>query len=232
MINFDAKAMPERLVRKICFLFLLNLILFSTFAKAQDDSKNTGLSDKQKFEKAIEDAKEIEPDETEKLQRINAMNNTVRVVTAIEAECQKFKKDKNSNAFSNNTVWVSLPAEIRSVFQSRKGEFADMENRLKKLLGLRYDNTYRCLIELEVEASKITRPSSLINADGNLLMPIIKAENERYNSKYPFTNLGYTCDWFYGDGCRYGLTEFWIKPGNGTVIKKACKIKEYLEEKC
>jgi hypothetical protein len=223
----------ETFIKRICFLFFISIGFFSAFAQAQDNSANMSLSDEKKFKKAMQDTKEIEPDEIEKLQPINVFEIRISVVTVIENICDDYKKAENVNTFSEKTVWISLASEIKSTIQKKKGEFVNKENRLKKLLGLRPDRTYRCVIELEVNAEKINRPSSLFNLHGDLLKPInSKIKNEDYDDKYPFTNLGYACDWYYGDGCRFGVTEFIIKKGNKSLIKKACTIDEYVDEKC
>lgn len=73
----------------------------------------------------------------------------------------------------------------------------------------------------------------MIDIQVTLLKPINSPiKNESYDKKYPFTNLGYTCDWYYGDGCRKGLNEFFIKEKNNSTIKKTCTIDDYLDEKC
>jgi hypothetical protein len=33
------------------------------------------------------------------------------------------------------------------------------------------------------------------------------------NPPYPWTQLGYTCDWFWGNGCEVGVSEFLVWKG-------------------
>lgn len=229
-------------MRKLCFILLVSLWFFSGFAQAQDDSskkencndnlENSCLSDKEKYLKALKDTAIIEPHEKEWLQTIDVTQPKIVVLTLKESECSSFV-DKDS--FKKRDVWMFLPSELRRVYQSKLNEFANREDRLKKLIGLKYDKSYKCLIELEVSSNQLIRPSFFLDIKGDFQKE--KEGEESFwqiwaKGLYPFTALGYTCDWYYGDGCRYGLTEFFIKKGNDSVITKACTIDDYLEEKC
>ncbi len=143
-------------MKKIFYLLAITILSSTISVNAQDD--------KILFQKAMDDAKTIEQNEVEALQIISTKTS---VVTLTESDCTDFQN--NEKYFSNKDFWVTQSDEMKSVFQSKKGEFANKENRLKKLLGLRYDKTYKCLVELEVDVCKLTRPSSLIDIQGTLL---------------------------------------------------------------
>ena len=71
---------------------------------------------------------------------------------------------------------------------------------------------------------------------------------EKSSGGYPFTGKGFTCDWYYGDGCRYGLGEFILKTEDEAkgekianpvrkeivryVINNDCIVDGYAENRC
>ena len=223
--------MSKKIVREICLLFLLSVIFPASSVKAQIDKK----LDEKYFKEAMKDAKTIEPNEIKKdLQVLSASETPILVIHLTENSCDDYKKAENKKHFANkDDVWVTLFSEMKSVFQDKKmaGELGNVENRLKKLLGLKWKPNYKCFVELKVATNKITRPTPFFDWQGNQVKPTDSVIENKIGD-YPFTNLGYTCDWYYGDGCRYGLTEFKLVKENDSIIVNACETDESLEENC
>lgn len=235
-------------MKKVYLLGIFCLLVFVDLAQPQSGSSNSQcsksncdcelqnlkISDGEKYQKALKDALTMKPEEKRELQVIT----TPKVVVA---SFKPFSKNNDCNytqeekdVLNNGGIWVLLPAELRNVYQSRRAEFGDKENRLKKLLGLAPEIPYKCFAEIEIDSCKVVRPFLSFNV----------AEKDGFfwrnwgNDTSLFTGLGYTCDWYYGDGCRYGLTEFNIPPkpektGNDYLkVIKVCTVETYLENTC
>jgi hypothetical protein len=198
------------LMKKIILSVLLTVALVG-FIQAQNNKNACGsvedLSDAQKFEKAIRCKNDIKENQQHPLYPIKSDSSPVYVVHLSESSCNKFK---------NEDLWVTLLSELQDVYKSKPAEFGQLENRLKKLIGLKEKDTYRCLTILQTSFDSLEQPS--------------KGEPD-----YPFTKLGFTCDWYYGDGCRYGLREFTLKKKAEKIISyeiNNCSIENLLGEKC
>ena len=222
--------MSKQIIIRAFLIFVVSIICPLSFVKAQVDKK----LDEKYFKEAMKDAKTIEPNEKEKLKVINASETPVWVIHLTDDNCDKYQKPENIKYFANkDDVWVALLSEMQSVFQQKKkaGEFGNTENRLKKLLGLKWKPNYKCFVVLKLATNNIFRPTLFFDWQGNQIKTINSIIENKIGD-YPFTNLGYTCDWYYGDGCRYGLTEFKLVKENDSSIVNACKMDESLEENC
>ena len=189
--------------KKLLFLSITTLLLLPFSVFSQPSLNKCGeieaLTDEAKFEKAKKCKNEITDEFKKPLQLLPQTPAKVEVVNISEKNCKDFK--------NTSGLWVVLLSELQSVYRERISEFGQTENRLKKLIGLGND-TYNCLTVLRISSDSLRSP---IQSDANL--------------NYPFTGLGFTCDWFYGDGCRYGLSEF-------ILIKKAEVISKYAIDNC
>jgi len=118
-----------------------------------------------------------------------------------------------------------------------KDEFKSVgnEKRLRMLLGLPPNDSSKCIVQIRIDGSKVIRPS---------IIPKITDSTSFLSGKWGddsvFTSLGYICDWYYGDGCEYGLTEFNIPPPPTAnlvekylKVKSSCPLDEYISNgKC
>ena len=192
--------MSKKYIKKFFLLFLLSVIFPISFVKAQVNKK----LDEKYFKEGMKDARKIEPNELKKdLQVLSASESSILVVHLTENSCDDYKKAENIKYFANKEdVWITLLSEMKSVFQDKKmaGEFGNVKNRLKKLLGLKWKPNYKCFVELKVVTNKITCPTPFFDWRGNQVKSIDSVIENKIGD-YPFTNLGYTCDWYYGDGC-------------------------------
>jgi hypothetical protein len=188
-----------------------------------NELENLSLPNKEKYDRAKMDAKCIAPYEVEKLQAL-PKPDSVQVVHLFSSDkCDEFKPEKSK---SNYVVFLS---ELKEFYQSHKNQFSMPQERLKQLIGS--DDTYQCLVVIEIGAEYLERPTDFtFDDDGKLDKPLAPQPNRKKTDNYPDTNLGYTCDWHYGDGCRTGLSEFtWFKidaakKANKLKVSKPCEI--------
>ncbi len=234
-------------------LFLvIGLLLLTNLANAQDLPKskcdcaneNYQLPDGVKYLKAQKDALEITPGEKRPLKVISDGDaiflNFSR--SAKDGSCT-FTKAELDN-FQKGGIWIFLPTEFEEVYQTKKDEFTRIgnANRLKKLLGLSPSDNSKCIVEIKIAGSKVIRPSIIPKncETSNFFLG-------KWGDTSVFTALGYTCDWYYGSGCEYGLTEFNIPPNppilkpecpvekpeeNYLEVKSSCTLDEYLNKNC
>jgi len=189
-------------LKKIALFLLLLSVAPLGFIQAQSNPNKCGivedsLDDKKQFEKALKCKNNIK--EEHPLYPIKTDSSVVYVVTLSNSVCKDFKNE-------GNYLWVTLLPELQSVYQTKHSEFDQVENRLKKLIGLKEGDTYQCLTVLETTYDSLKRP-------------------EKGTAGYPYTGRGFTCDWYYGDGCHYGLSEF-------ILMKKAEKFVSYEINNC
>ena len=120
--------------------------------------------------------------------------------------------------------------------------------RLKQLIGLPPNSTYKYFIEFWVRPKDLIRPCPDNNITTNkcgICFPK-KTEskykdwfnNYRINSyyqcnlydNYPWTQLGYTYDWNPQNKTHVGLSEFVIKTKSEIIVKQTYTTSEYLSK--
>jgi hypothetical protein len=205
----NLKSAENKFMRKI-FLLLLSLLALVNALQAQQNGEcgveEMSLLDPAKFEKANKCKSYVKTDQKPK--KLPEKVELLKVVTVTELVCGSFDNKKG--------LWVTLLSELQSVYQEKPLEFGQTENRLKKLIGLKENETYHCLIVLEASSDSLEVP-------------------QKGDSGYPFTGLGFTCDWYYGDGCRYGLSEFTLKKKAKQIAAyeiNNCNVEKFLGAKC
>lgn len=186
----------------------------------QNESETLKLKNNEKYKRAKLDAECIAPYEVEKLQALHKPDS-VKVVHLFPSDnCNKFKPDDGK--------YVSFLSELKEFYRSHKNEFSEPQERFKQLIGS--NDNYKCLVVIEIGAEYLERPTDWFNDDGKLNVPFTSQPNPKKKDSYPFTNLGYTCDWHYGDGCRKGLSEFKLfkinaaKKANKFSVLNSCEI--------
>jgi hypothetical protein len=227
-------------MKTILNIFLIMILLaITSVIKAQESIKpecdcvneNFQLPDGVKYLKAQKDASEIKLSEKRELKTIPDGDVILLNLSkgATDGTCI-FKNDELDN-FQKGGYWTFLPNEFIEVYKTKKDEFGSIGNskRLERLLGLPPNYGAKCFVVINIASSKAVRPS------------ITPKNNESSNYFYKkwdgssvFTSLGYTCDWYYGNGCEYGLTEFNIPPAPPKLdkkyleVKSSCTIDEYI----
>lgn len=180
-----------------------------------------GLTDTVKFEKAVECRNSVKNAGNKNPLEISSLPLTVRVVN-LASSCREFKKSDSN--------WVTVLDELKEFYNKHSEEFQNdplnLENRLEKLIGVNA-GSYKCFIVYDVSRDLLRKTT----------------ENDD-DKRHPFTNKGFTCDWFYKNtGCSYGLSEFIVKTDDESTtqnkyrknvehfeFKKPEKIIKYLKE--
>ncbi len=215
---------------------VISLLLIANFANAQETSKascdcvneNLKLPDSVKYLKAQEDAREIKPSEKRPL-KIISEKERIEVLRfakpANDGTCASTNEDLAR--YQEGKIFIFLLTEFDEVYRKKmeKDEFKNVgnEKRLRMLLGLPPNDNSKCIVKILIDGSKVIRPS---------IIPKITEPCSFFSSKWGdesvFTSLGYTCDWYYGDGCEYGFTEFNIPP---PIVSTTETDKPKIEEK-
>lgn len=145
-------------------------------------------------------------------------------------------------------VWVTAVPEIRGFFAFRPltGEAA-LKRRVEQLLGMPPNSKNTRFVELWVYPDDLARPCpdpEITDTVCELDFPSARFqqlsleyrqwfEGNRASSyggstPYPWTRLGYTCDWYRGQGCDVGLSEFLIWSGSTVGVKSVQCTQTYL----
>jgi hypothetical protein len=220
----------------LCFLWMIGSASW-LFAQSESDYKN--------FEKARVDAKEILASEIKPVIAVVANNaaidwiNNRVVVISFRENCSGLKVGNQEDLGKDD--WVTISPELRTKYEQNKGEFtASKSLRVKQLLGLGPKNKHKCFVKMTVDSKSLWRPSfnnSVEDCVISLIPSKIDEEYKQYlgyfqnwlNNGYPFTALGYTCDWKEGK-CNYGLSEFVFKPqSKGEIIEVFKSVDDYLK---
>ena len=210
------------------------------------------------YNAAMADAAYPEPDEVYKdLVAITSENKdlirkTINgeehiLVVSWKAEKKWYVQDPTSNVYNtgNRPIWVSVAPNLQNRLDWDKVEYKEL--RLQQLLGLPPTADYKWFVEFWVKPEDLFRPCP----DPEITDKECKScgypdsttqhaqwlKNYRANSyyecelygKYPWTQLGYTYDWFPGNKTHVGLSEFVIKGGCNVVVKGAYATDEYLK---
>lgn len=136
-------------------------------------------------------------------------------------------------------VWVTLVPEVRDICRNFKGAEADIELRLKQLLGLPLTSAYTQFVEMDVRREDIFRPcpspDTQVSTCGDSFPQGVSPDHATFIATqslgsfkipggYPWTRLGYTFDWSPEAKSRYGASEFVVRKGskvNVTAITKS-----------
>lgn len=221
-------------------IFLISFWIFGfgllIFSQNKPDSK--------KFELARIDAKEILASEIKPVIAITGDNSEIDwldgkvIVVSFREKCSDLKK--GNQEFLGKDDWVTISPELKRKYEQNKSEFTPNKLlRVKQLIGLHPDNKHKCFVKISVDPKSLWRPSFNNSVESNSISLIpskIDTEYNEYlgyfrnwlNNGYPFTALGYTCDWKNGN-CNYGLSEFVLKPqSKGEIVEVFKSIDDYL----
>ncbi len=147
---------------------------------------------------------------------------------------------------TGHLVWLSSPSELRPWAKSRSVAGAELELRIKQLLGLPPDAAKTVFVEFWIEPADLFRPSpdpeisdceAEIDFPANPFFSIQSEYREWFNalrassytgpSPYPWTRLGYTYDWGVETG-HVGLSEFVLRASARATINAITPTAEYL----
>jgi len=145
-------------------------------------------------------------------------------------------------------VWVTAVPEIQAFFAPRPpASEALLQRRVEQLLGLPLDTENSKFVEFWVNPHDLVRPcpdpevtDTVCELDFSA--PRFQELSPEYrqwfeanqvssyggSQPYPWTRLGYTCDWYRGQGCDIGLSEFVIWPGSTVGVRSVQSTRDYL----
>ena len=217
-------------------------------------------TDKEKYASAKDWVMKITPANMKPLETITQFPVVVVTLTDVSKTTNScdYKNATDLQELQKGGTWVVLPQEIKMFYSNNKPEFdTDKAKRLTQLFGFDEGSSKaKCFVEIQIETPKyisigISYPCLNGNCIGQInvaaveetiVRPLLNLNIDSNNSffwdrwkdtKTIFTGLGYTCDWFYGDGCRKGLTEFDIpRVAHGDKylsIKNNYTVDEYLK---
>lgn len=212
------------------------------------------------YNKAMADAAYPEPDEVSKdLVAITADNKdlirkTINgeehiLVVSWKAEKKWYFQNPNSDVYNtgNRPIWVSVAPNLQKHLDWDKVK--NKELRLQQLLGLPPTSDYQWFVQFWVKPEDLFRPCPdpeitdkecqscgyPDSTSGHAVWLRDYRANSYYAcklySKYPWTQLGYTYDWFPGNKHHVGLSEFVIKANKNIVVEGAYATEEYLKMK-
>jgi hypothetical protein len=144
-------------------------------------------------------------------------------------------------------TWVTIAPEMKDVFQSTKFENDSiLQLKIQQLLGLPNSNIQRYFVEFWIDPDSLFRPTpdnEIIDSQADLHFPDNASadyklwfNNNILNSyfpiatnatRYPWTRLGYTYNWRFGQKER-GLSEFVLRKNSKIIVNFAGVPKEYL----
>ncbi|CAM1371839.1 hypothetical protein [Tenacibaculum xiamenense] len=152
----------------------------------------------------------------------------------------------NKKYETKEKIWVTTSPEL--LLKMKKIKSKNVNLRLKQLIGLPPNSTYKYFIEFWVRPKDLIRPCPDNNITTNkcgICFPK-KTEskykewfnNYRINSyyqcnlydNYPWTQLGYTYDWNPQNKTHVGLSEFVIKTKSEIIVKQTYTTSEYLSK--
>ena len=127
----------------------------------------------------------------------------------------------SNGTFANDTYLYSLK-EFRDWYMPKKMNTMDKTLRLKQLLGLKYSSAFDKISTFYISPSNVIRPAYIKDPTKEMKTSFPEGEEESYiewfnnelaisrNEKtaFPWTRLGYSFDWSYNEGDRYGLSQF------------------------
>jgi hypothetical protein len=220
-------------MRPLLTLLLLVLLSCGLAVGQVPNPASIGLPDAVKFGRAIDDSSVLTP---KKLMPLRKLDLKATSITMASFKAPSHAKGGCAYApddiayYQRNGIWVFVPDELREIFAGRAGEFKDAKLRMRELLGLNPDPSYKyeCILLVTIDPKELVRPSLALDLEKGENSDFIKG----WGGSFPFVGLGYTCDWYYGDGCRYGMSEFFIPGGRAWTGTKSCALDEYLKAGC
>lgn len=157
-----------------------------------------------------------------------------------------YTKDNVLNTGSKWPIWVTAAPQLLN--RMKKEKYTDANMRLKQLLGLPPNATYKYFVEFLVRPADLFRPcpdSEITDTKCDVCFPstadstyqawINNTRISRYYAcelykQYPYTALGYTYDWNPANTSHVGLSEYVIKDSSNVIVKKIYTTEEYLKQ--
>lgn len=174
------------------------------------------------------------------------------LVSSWKNEVKYYKNDPETGFYNTSKypIWVTVVPELQKLCQEKKfGRKEGLDLRLKQLLGLPPDVKQQYFIEFWVRPQDLFRPcpdAEITDTTCGLAFPTTVSEahktwvndlrlasyyNPDWNKNYPWTQLGYTYDWYPKNKNHVGLSKFLIGADKNVVIKDVYSTEEYCKIK-
>lgn len=146
----------------------------------------------------------------------------------------------------NFQIWVTVVPDLKERIQALKP--ADVQYRLKQLLGLPPNAEYAYIVEFWVKPEDLFRPCPDREVSDNVCgldFPVNTPSEykkwfndsriERYYAakevyrKYPWTQLGYTYDWDFKSKTPIGMSEFVVDVNKKVIVGDFIPLAEYFK---
>ena len=234
------------------------MCLFSCTDRNGQETNNTQTtetnSDSLNYIKAVQDAMVAEADEISKdLISITTDNqyiiwnetkdSVLVVVWTKEKWLDSYKKPGFITTNSWGKMYITVVPEIKDRFKTFSVKNEEITTRVEQLLGLQKGREYTHFVELWVSPNDLFRPAPDKGINDNtaeLYFPenpdsiyvrwfadnILKLYY--YETKYPWTRLGYTYDWGNQES-EIGVSEFVIEQNSKIITKSITTTSEYLK---
>jgi hypothetical protein len=138
-------------------------------------------------------------------------------------------------------TWLTVAPQMQEFFRGKVDQNANLTLRAAQLLGLPPSNYNQYFVEMYVHPSDLFRPSADNEINDNtasLTIPKNISSTYRqwfdgntissyYPKKFPWTRLGYTCDWG-NPTTNEGLSEFVIKKNSTVMVHSVSSTSQYL----
>lgn len=216
-------------------------------------SVQKGASEDVEFQRALDDTKVATASEISKnLGAIVSQNSSLtwsngRVLMTAWAN-DYYKRYNAGDYFTispSHLVWVFPSYEVKNFLNKNKIPKKDLNDRLKKLLGLRPETKNTLFVEFWVRPIDMYRPSpdpEISDQEAELAFPenpyytISQTYKDWFNNRkatiytgssaYPWTGLGYTYDWG-NRKSHIGLSEYVIVGGALVQIRSITPTEQY-----
>lgn len=238
------------------FIWVISIFLISACSHSYQKSQKTAPTTNQVYRTAMEGAAYPEPSKIcDSLFPINASNSKLTwktingekylLVVSLKGKVSFYKNDSTGFFPTQGWhIWVTASPQLLDRVNALKP--ADVEMRLKQLLGLPPESKYPYVVEFWVRPQDLVRPcpdSDITDKSCDLCFPnktdssyikwFNKTRVQRYyacglENQYPWTQLGYTYDWNPSNTSHVGLSEYVIGLNKKIVVKKIYKLEEYL----
>ena len=145
-------------------------------------------------------------------------------------------------------LWVTAVPEMQAFFAPRPASSETiLKRRVEQLLGMPPDTRNIKFVEVWVNPDDLARPCpdpeitdtvceldfppprfQELSSDYRQWFEANRASSYGGSQPYPWTRLGYTCDWYRGQGCDTGLSEFVIWPGSTVGVRSVRTTLDYM----
>ena len=225
----------------LCFALTLALLCCAPLAAGAESAEEL-------YDRAVEDAKTIEPEELLPLKTTLTPDDPYaqwndagdRVLVCTWNDTPEDYPDGASVTVGEEPVWVFSGAEFEAWYAANSDGVEDWELRLCQLIGLPPDAGYTHFTTLWADPDDLLRPAFDPDVTASTMTEELTGEDwyqdwfadntaASYGEDgYPWTRLGYTYDWAAG-GTEYGLTEFILPTGAKATVERTVTTRAYLD---